>query len=307
MDPSRRGRRRPRSWATSCPSAVGPRRCALPATPPRRYRRSCRPRMEQTFQAPGRTSLPPGRRRRRGTRAGGSLNGTRHHHDGVMATTKTKPAADLVYLCRALKAPTLACSVERLGEQPRADARSHEEFLAASLSLSRRAPARRTWPSVCRSGPAGPTTASPSPPPLSGWTAWPRASIDPEQRAASERGRSRNWSAPPRVTPSPVWVADRAERPGLRHLWLVGASRACGLDEASMTSIHALSSRARTPPLPSTPTFSVPRRPSASPRPDGRVQHAMLRIGEFQVAVKDAGDGADAGPAWHDPGAAFLT
>lgn len=25
--------------------------------------------------------------------------------------------------------------------------------------------------------------------------------------------------------------------------------------------------------------------------PDGRVQHAMLRIGEFQVAVKDAGDG----------------
>ena len=51
-----------------------------------------------------------------------------------MATsTKTKPAADLVYLCRALKAPTLARSVERLGERARADGWSHEEFLTACL------------------------------------------------------------------------------------------------------------------------------------------------------------------------------
>src|ERR1700678_450596 len=48
-------------------------------------------------------------------------------------TTKTKPAADLSYLCRALKAPSLAKSVERLAERARAETWSHEEFLAACL------------------------------------------------------------------------------------------------------------------------------------------------------------------------------
>ena len=47
--------------------------------------------------------------------------------------TKTKPATDLAYLCRALKAPTLARSVERLGKRARADGWSHEEFLGACL------------------------------------------------------------------------------------------------------------------------------------------------------------------------------
>jgi hypothetical protein len=47
--------------------------------------------------------------------------------------TKTKPAADLVYLCRALRAPSLARSIERLGERARAEGWSHEEFLAACL------------------------------------------------------------------------------------------------------------------------------------------------------------------------------
>jgi DNA replication protein DnaC len=47
--------------------------------------------------------------------------------------TKTKPAADLAYLCRALKAPSLARAVERLAERARADGWSHEEFLAACL------------------------------------------------------------------------------------------------------------------------------------------------------------------------------
>jgi DNA replication protein DnaC len=50
-----------------------------------------------------------------------------------MATTKTKPTSDLAYLCRALKAPTLGRSVERLGERARAEGWSHEEFLAACL------------------------------------------------------------------------------------------------------------------------------------------------------------------------------
>ncbi len=49
-----------------------------------------------------------------------------------MATT-TKPATDIAYLCRALKAPSLARSVERLAERARAESWTHEEFLAACL------------------------------------------------------------------------------------------------------------------------------------------------------------------------------
>jgi DNA replication protein DnaC len=44
-----------------------------------------------------------------------------------------KPAADLAYLCRALKAPSLAAAVERLAERARSEGWSHEEFLAACL------------------------------------------------------------------------------------------------------------------------------------------------------------------------------
>src|SRR3954447_7377145 len=50
-----------------------------------------------------------------------------------MATTNTKPAADIAYLCRALKAPSLAAAVERLAGRARAENWSHEEFLAACL------------------------------------------------------------------------------------------------------------------------------------------------------------------------------
>jgi DNA replication protein DnaC len=50
-----------------------------------------------------------------------------------MARAATKPATDLAYLCRALKAPSLAAAVERLGERARAESWSHEEFLAACL------------------------------------------------------------------------------------------------------------------------------------------------------------------------------
>jgi DNA replication protein DnaC len=49
-----------------------------------------------------------------------------------MATT-TRPATDIAYLCRALKAPSLAGSFERLAERARADGWTHEEFLAACL------------------------------------------------------------------------------------------------------------------------------------------------------------------------------
>jgi DNA replication protein DnaC len=42
-------------------------------------------------------------------------------------------SADVAYLCRALKAPSLAAAVERLAERARADGWTHEEFLAACL------------------------------------------------------------------------------------------------------------------------------------------------------------------------------
>jgi DNA replication protein DnaC len=45
----------------------------------------------------------------------------------------SKPAADVAYLCRALKAPSLARSVDRLAERARAESWTHEEFLAACL------------------------------------------------------------------------------------------------------------------------------------------------------------------------------
>jgi DNA replication protein DnaC len=54
-----------------------------------------------------------------------------------MAAATTKPArdlhAELVFLTRALKAPTLRQSVTRLAERARAESWTHEEFLAACL------------------------------------------------------------------------------------------------------------------------------------------------------------------------------
>ncbi len=51
-----------------------------------------------------------------------------------MATrTATKPTSDIAYLCRALKAPSLAAAVDRLAERARTETWTHEEFLAACL------------------------------------------------------------------------------------------------------------------------------------------------------------------------------
>ena len=52
------------------------------------------------------------------------------------ATTKTTPrdlTAEVAFLTRALKAPTLRESVDRLAERARAESWSHEEFLVACL------------------------------------------------------------------------------------------------------------------------------------------------------------------------------
>ena len=55
-----------------------------------------------------------------------------------MAARAAAPAArdltaELAFLTRALKAPTLRQSVERLAERARSEAWSHEEFLIACL------------------------------------------------------------------------------------------------------------------------------------------------------------------------------
>lgn len=48
-------------------------------------------------------------------------------------TQTTKPASDVAYLCRALKAPSLAAAFERLAERARTEEWTHTEFLAACL------------------------------------------------------------------------------------------------------------------------------------------------------------------------------
>lgn len=50
-----------------------------------------------------------------------------------MSEAKGRPTSELAYLCRALKAPSLAAAAGRLAERARADAWSHEEYLAACL------------------------------------------------------------------------------------------------------------------------------------------------------------------------------
>src|SRR6058998_1984920 len=49
------------------------------------------------------------------------------------ATTNRNVTAEIAFLTRALKAPSLADSVERLAERARAESWTHEEFLAACL------------------------------------------------------------------------------------------------------------------------------------------------------------------------------
>jgi DNA replication protein DnaC len=45
----------------------------------------------------------------------------------------TRPDSDLAFLCRYLKAPTLAKSIDRLAERARSESWTHEEFLVACL------------------------------------------------------------------------------------------------------------------------------------------------------------------------------
>jgi len=47
--------------------------------------------------------------------------------------TRRRPTGDLAYLCRAIKAPSLQSSIERLAERARSETWTYEEFLAACL------------------------------------------------------------------------------------------------------------------------------------------------------------------------------
>ncbi len=48
-------------------------------------------------------------------------------------TAPKKPSADLAFMCRALKAPSLAASWQRLAERARSEGWTHEDYLAACL------------------------------------------------------------------------------------------------------------------------------------------------------------------------------
>ena len=50
-----------------------------------------------------------------------------------MAATRRTGRRDLAYLCRALKAPSLAAAIDRLAERARTEGWTHEEYLAACL------------------------------------------------------------------------------------------------------------------------------------------------------------------------------
>jgi DNA replication protein DnaC len=49
------------------------------------------------------------------------------------ATTSRNVCSEIAFLARAMKAPSLASSVERLAERARAESWTHEKFLAACL------------------------------------------------------------------------------------------------------------------------------------------------------------------------------
>ncbi len=61
-------------------------------------------------------------------------DGGQDHHDGTRGgPTQEQTLSEIAYLTRALKAPTLRDSVERLAERARAEGWTHEQFLAACL------------------------------------------------------------------------------------------------------------------------------------------------------------------------------
>jgi DNA replication protein DnaC len=58
---------------------------------------------------------------------------TRTTSSAASGPTQAQTLTEIAYLTRALKAPTLRDSVERLAERARAEGWTHEQFLAACL------------------------------------------------------------------------------------------------------------------------------------------------------------------------------
>src|SRR3954451_23670278 len=102
------------SWGNTrrccCPSTCG---CCAPCEPKPRW--------------------PQRRRSTRSSNNGTSASMTASARSLMATTTTSRPQADLVYLCRALKASALAQAHERLAERARAEEWTHQEFLAACL------------------------------------------------------------------------------------------------------------------------------------------------------------------------------
>ena len=122
----RQGRRRPRTGLGLAPDHHRPRaRRRREAAAPRARRGAApgaRAEVEQTAAWPTTTQ--------RSVSTAGWRDGHPHDHEAGQPVTS---AAELAFLTRALKAPTLREAVDRLAERARAESWTHEEFLVACL------------------------------------------------------------------------------------------------------------------------------------------------------------------------------
>src|SRR5581483_2080395 len=135
-----RSRRRPSPSEGLLRRAAGRRPRTDLGLAPDHLRPRARRRRESPAPRAGRRAAPGARTGRADPLPGRLRPSTRpRRRGGVMATrTATKTAArdftaDVAFLTRALKAPTLRESVTRLAERARAESWSHEEFLVACL------------------------------------------------------------------------------------------------------------------------------------------------------------------------------
>jgi hypothetical protein len=102
----------------------------------------------------------------------------------MAATTTTRDlTAELAFLTRALKAPTLRQSVARLAERARAESWSHEEFLAACLQRE---------VAACQATAARAASATPASRPASRWKS--STSTTPGASTATPSPTSARWT-----------------------------------------------------------------------------------------------------------------
>ena len=153
----------------------------------------------------------PARGGRRGARPGRLRP---HRRSGVMA--RTKPSADVAYLCRALKAPSLAAAVERMHRRRRrkADGPRHR----AACSASSEPQSSRPWPSA-----------------QSAWRSWSRTSSPWGPSPCSPRRSSSRCAA-------------SRSRTSTTRRGSAGSSRASAGGRAGVSADHDTARCARPPP-----------------------------------------------------------